>query len=145
MHPLLGGRSGGPGEQAEERPDIAVLLVWMAQGDFWMKLILVAAPNAFTREIASIDEVGDDPLGSALGDPDAIGDIAEAHLGIGGDAQEDLGMIGEKGPLFHAIHLTPISYDAGPVSHSLGNANCDSYTFGQDTGLKGGGTGPREA
>jgi hypothetical protein len=52
-----------------------------------------------SREIAVGDELADDAVGGALGDPDLVADVAQAHAGIAGDAQEDLCVAGQKGPV----------------------------------------------
>jgi glutamyl-tRNA synthetase len=49
----------------------------MAQRQRGVHLILIAAADFMGFEISLFDEVGDDALGGAFGDADAIGDIAQ--------------------------------------------------------------------
>jgi hypothetical protein len=68
----------------------------VAKRDLTMHLIDVAPALAGPREIALALELADDAVGGALGDPDAVGDLAEPHSRIPGDAQEDVRVVGEE-------------------------------------------------
>jgi hypothetical protein len=60
----------------------------------------VVVPPAFLllHHVAGIGQVGDDGEGAPLGDPDALGDVAEAQPRVVGDADQDASVIGEKAP-----------------------------------------------
>lgn len=60
--------------------------------------VAVATSDADGRHVASFDEVGEDALGCAFGDADVFRHVAEADVGRVGEAQEDLGVVGEEGP-----------------------------------------------
>ncbi|MEH3055355.1 MAG: hypothetical protein PGN13_15355 [Patulibacter minatonensis] len=62
-------------------------------------------PLTLAIEVVGLDEVGHDPLRRALGDPDALGDVAHADVGIAGDADDDVRVVGQEGPLRHAFSL----------------------------------------
>jgi len=64
-----------------------------------MNSILVAPTNAFGRDVTFGVEVSHDALGGTFGDADADGHIAEAHFRIGRQAEEDVSVIGEEGPV----------------------------------------------
>jgi hypothetical protein len=61
---------------------------------------LVAIPSALSlaQHVALVDELGEDPVGGAFGDPDRGGDVAQADARIMGHAGEDMGVIGQKVP-----------------------------------------------
>ena len=49
--------------------------------------------------LAGVGQVRDDAVGAALGDPQRGGDVAWAHPGVVGDAQQGPSMVGEEAPL----------------------------------------------
>lgn len=70
----------------------------VAHGAFAVDGVAVAASLAGCLDVAGLDEVGEDALGCAFGDADVLGDVAESDVGGVGEAEEDLGVVGEKGP-----------------------------------------------
>ena len=60
--------------------------------------VSVAAPDALGRDVAAVDQLGEDALGRALGDAHAFGDVAQPDVGRLGQAQEDLRVVGEERP-----------------------------------------------
>ncbi len=70
----------------------------MAQAHFWVHLVAVARADAVACDVAGLAEVPDEGLRRAFGDPGAGGDVAQARSLIAGDADEDDGVVGEKGP-----------------------------------------------
>ena len=60
--------------------------------------VSVAAADACRLHVAGFDQLGEDPLGRALGDPDALGHVAQPDVRILDEAQEHLGMVGEECP-----------------------------------------------
>jgi hypothetical protein len=53
---------------------------------------MVAPAAALAREVAVADELADDAVRRALGDPQALADVAQADARVVGDAQQDLRM-----------------------------------------------------
>ena len=60
--------------------------------------VVVAAPVALARDVAGVGELGDDPMRGPLGDTDALADVAQANSGVTGDADQHLGVVGQKRP-----------------------------------------------
>lgn len=70
----------------------------VSHGVFAVDGVAVASSDTDGLYVAGFDEVGEDALGCALGDADVFGDVAEPDVGCVGEAQEDLGVVGEEGP-----------------------------------------------
>ena len=60
--------------------------------------VVISSPDASALDVPLGDEVGDDRLGRPLGDAHPGGDVPAADLWIGGDADEDVSVIGEERP-----------------------------------------------
>jgi hypothetical protein len=65
--------------------------------------VVVAAAVAPARDVAGGDQLGDDPVCSAFGDPDRLADLAQAHAGVMRDAEQHLGVVGEKRPAGRSV------------------------------------------
>ena len=63
--------------------------------------VAIAAAFAFLQHVAGPGEVVDNGVRAALGDPEQIRDIAQAHPGIMRDAQQCPPVIGQESPLGH--------------------------------------------
>lgn len=63
--------------------------------------VVVAPTSAVPVEVAGFDQVGDDCLRGAFGDPDPLGDIAETYPRVACDAQQGVGVVGQEGPRSH--------------------------------------------
>jgi hypothetical protein len=59
-------------------------------------VVVVAAADALAFDVAGFVEVGDDGLGCAFGDVEASGDVADADLGVLGDEEEGVAVVGEE-------------------------------------------------
>jgi hypothetical protein len=88
-------------EHTEDLTDSVLALERMSQRKVGVKLIAVSSPVAVAVKIAGVNEVGDDPLGGALGDPDACGDVTKPNAGVTGNADQHVGVVGEKRPVSH--------------------------------------------
>ena len=62
----------------------------------------VASTDPGALDVAVGDEVGDDRLGRPLGDAHPGGDVTTADLRVGGDADEDVAVVGEERPTLPA-------------------------------------------
>jgi hypothetical protein len=60
--------------------------------------VVVSAPPALADDESRVDQVGEDPLGGALRDPDPLGDVAEPNVPVTGDAEEDLRVVRQERP-----------------------------------------------
>ena len=70
----------------------------VTHGVFAVDGVVVASSDADCLDVPGFDQVGDDALGCAFGDADALGDVAEPDVVCLGEAEEDLGVVGEEGP-----------------------------------------------
>lgn len=61
-------------------------------------LVAVAAAYLGAGEVAARYELGNDALGSSLGDADLLCDVPHAGVGIPSDAQEDVRVVAEENP-----------------------------------------------
>lgn len=73
----------------------------MTEGKLWMNPVPVAAAITFSLEIPVSDQLRQDALGGTLGDSDLVGDVAHEHARIPSHADDDMGVIGQKGPVGH--------------------------------------------
>ena len=60
--------------------------------------VAVAAAVPLALDVAALDEVGEDALRRSERDADSIGDIAQANIGVAGDAQQHLRVVGDELP-----------------------------------------------
>jgi hypothetical protein len=81
-----------------------VILERVSEGEVRVDLVAVAAADTFTTDVARVLQLGDDALGGALGDADALGDLSQEHIGVLGDAQQDVRVIREERPTVGARH-----------------------------------------
>src|SRR2546429_9480493 len=85
-------------KKVEELADLSGPGEPIGHGKVGLDRVVVAAAVALARDVPGGGEVADDAMGGALGDPDRLADLAQADAGILGDAQQDLGVVGEKRP-----------------------------------------------
>ena len=94
------------GEEFEQVADFDSLLGGVAHVHVRVDPIVVSAPVALSVDETRLNKVGEDPLGGALGDPDLFSDVAEPDVRSAGDAEEDLGVVGEEPPGGRVVSLT---------------------------------------
>ena len=70
----------------------------VAHGGVGFDLVVVSTAGPFAYDVARFDEVGDDALGGAFGDSDALGDVTESRVWVAVEAEKDLGVVGEEPP-----------------------------------------------
>ena len=90
-------------KRCEKLANVVVAFQWMPQRPFRVELITVAPSVALTREITIGDEFGDDALRGSFGDAHLSGDIAQPHPGVVENAEQNVCVIGEKGPVGHCF------------------------------------------
>ena len=83
----------------------------MPQRQFRVELIAVAPSITLTREITIGDEFGDDALRGSFGDAHLSGDIAQPHPGVMENAEQNVCVIGEKGPVGHRLSIGDTRYE----------------------------------
>jgi hypothetical protein len=84
--------------EVEEGPDFDVLLRWVAHVSVLVDAVAVAATVALALDVSRLDEVGEDALCGALGDPDLLGNVSKPDVWGAGDAEEHLRVVGEEAP-----------------------------------------------
>jgi hypothetical protein len=89
------------GEKIEDLPDRP--LTGGGLGDREVRLDLVAIPPAVLGldQVAGGGEVGHDPVSSALGDAQAGRNVANAHVGVVGNAEQCPSVVGQEIPSSH--------------------------------------------
>ena len=70
----------------------------MPQGRLTIDRVVIPSPDPLDRDVARFDQVGDDPLSRALGDPDPLGDIPRPDVLVLRDAQEYLRVVRDERP-----------------------------------------------
>lgn len=94
-------------KEVDKRAYLEVHDGWMAKAGAAIDLVAVAAANLRPINVALGDEIGNDPLGSSLRDPDALGDVPCTAIRVAGDTQQHVAVVGEKNP---ARPSFPISF-----------------------------------
>jgi hypothetical protein len=95
--------SGGVGfvfrsEEVEQWSDLVLGLGGVSHGRLSVDQVVVASSDSAPVDDVCLDEVCDDSLGGSLGDSDCLGDVSEPDVGVLGDAQEHLRVVGEERP-----------------------------------------------
>jgi len=60
--------------------------------------VAVAAAIPFPVDVASRDQVSQDALRRSEGDANRVGDVSQAHVGVAGDAEQHLRVVGDELP-----------------------------------------------
>jgi hypothetical protein len=91
----------GSGQKVQDSADGLVPAGELGEGQ--MALDHIAVPTTFLAllEVAGVGQLGDDGVGPALGNGQGHGDIAQADLGVTGDAEQGACVIGEERPILH--------------------------------------------
>ena len=90
-------------DEIEQVVDAPMTLNRVAQRMMTMHDVRVSPAVALTGDKAGGLELGHDPLHRTLRDPDPVRDVAETDLRILGEAEENVGVIGQEGPVKNAI------------------------------------------
>ena len=77
---------------------LALLDEGMTHGTPRHDLVAVSSALSLAQHVALFDQLGEDPVGGALGDAYRCGDVAQADARVMGHAQEDMGVVGQKVP-----------------------------------------------
>ena len=83
----------------EELADLVVLLEGVAERAFWVEHVVIASTDLFAADVTRFLEIRHDADGGPLGDADQVGDVAQAQVGVLGDRQEDVSVVGQERPL----------------------------------------------
>ena len=70
----------------------------MPQGKLRLDLVAVPPTLSLAQDVALFDELGQDPVGSTLGDAYRSGDVAQADARVMGHTHQDVGVTCQKVP-----------------------------------------------
>ena len=70
----------------------------MAHGAVPVNRVVVASTDARALDVASLDEIGEDALRRSLCDADDLCDVAQADVGVLGQAEQHLGVVRDERP-----------------------------------------------
>ena len=90
--------------------DAVMLFGGVAQREFVVDPVVVASPDPDRLEVARRDQVGEDPLGGSLGDADSFCDVADPQVGLGGDGEQHMCVVGQERPATRfvgVLHRSP--------------------------------------
>jgi hypothetical protein len=85
-------------QDLEQVADLALLLEGVTQGTPRHDRVAIASALPLAQQVARFDQLGQDPVGGALGNADRRGDVADADPGVVSHADEDVGVVGQKVP-----------------------------------------------
>ena len=83
-----------PDQDLEQIAHLALLDEGVTKGKLRDDLIAVSSAPPLAQNVALFDQLGQDPVGGALGDPNRRGDVAQADARVIGHAHEDMGVVG---------------------------------------------------
>jgi hypothetical protein len=117
--------SGGECEGSENIDDLVAGVEWVAERLVEADFVDIVAAAFGELDVAGLDEVVDDAVSGAFADADLSGDLGQANFGILGDADQNVGVVGQKRPrghlgrLFgestdHATNVQDLQYEARP-------------------------------
>jgi hypothetical protein len=70
----------------------------MTQGKLRHDPVTISSPLSLAQHVALFDQLGQDPVGGALGDAYRDGNVAQADAWVMGHAREDVGVVCQKVP-----------------------------------------------
>ena len=85
-------------QDIEQIAHLALLDQGMTHGASRYYLVAIASAVPFAQHVSLLDQLGQDPVGGALGDPNRCGNVAQADARVMSDAGEDMGVVGQKVP-----------------------------------------------
>jgi hypothetical protein len=85
-------------DHVKERANFEILEVGVSKVSFAVDGVPVPSSQLDLGHVALGDKVAEDALGSTLSDPDAFGNVTGASVRISSDAEEHIGVVGQKDP-----------------------------------------------
>jgi hypothetical protein len=98
--------------------DLTLLGQGVPQRQLCLDLVAVPSALALAHHVSLVDQLGDDPVGGALGDPDGGGDLAQPDARVTSNADQDVRVIGQKVPAGDGL-LRVLRFHTGKVFHEL--------------------------
>jgi hypothetical protein len=93
LAPFPGGKILGHLEEPDQIADRVMAVLWMAERQFFVHLVVVPAPVARLGQIAGVFKIAHHVGGGSLSDTDGLRDVPDAGGGIGADDLEDVGVV----------------------------------------------------
>ena len=84
--------------QADEFGNTVIFFDRMPQGFFENKPVGIAASFFDPLQVTALFQFANNSLNSPLRDPDHHSNVAKHHFGVARQADQHVGMVGEKGP-----------------------------------------------
>jgi hypothetical protein len=88
-------------QNVQHLPDHLFAIGELRQGEVGLDLIAITATRSLLDEITGIGEIGDDGVSMSVGDAEVGRDVAQAYVGIMGDAKQSPPVVGEEAPVGH--------------------------------------------
>jgi hypothetical protein len=112
-----------------------LMLLGQGVAERQLGLDLVAVPSALslTHHVALVDQLGDDAVGGALGDPDGGGDVAQPNAGVTSNADQDVRVVGQEVPAGGGLLRVLRCCHIGKVFHELVVVCLYGYATHQDS------------
>ena len=88
-------------ETGQHLPNRVVALDRVAHRRVPIEPVAVTAPHLLLAQVAIVDQVVDDPLGSPFGNADFGCEIPKPGLGVPGEVDHHVAVIGQEGPVGH--------------------------------------------
>ena len=111
-----------PGRRAdqdlEQIAHLALLDEGMAQWTPRHDLVAVSSALSLAQHVALLNQLGQDPVGGTLRDADRCGNVAQADARVMSDADEDVGVVGQKVPA-PGRGGRPLLLISGKLSHEF--------------------------
>ena len=86
-------------QQVEEPADVVAVLGGVPEHRcFSVDDVAVPAAVSLALDVPGLDEVSQDALGRSEGDANGVGDVAQANIGVAGDAEQHLRVVGDELP-----------------------------------------------
>ncbi len=106
--------SGRGVDEAEEFADGVGLFDGVAQRPLGVDFVHVPPAHALPGDVAGLYQVAHDALGGSLGDAHPLGDFAQAYARVTRDAEQDVAVVGEEGPIGGSHVARSVAAEAGP-------------------------------
>jgi hypothetical protein len=99
------------GDGLDDDPKAFVCFERVTQWPIEVDCVDAASTDSGARDVAVVDEVLDDPVGSSFTDADSGRDLAEPDVGLSCEADHHVGVVGEERPPW------PIGLRGGRLVH----------------------------
>src|SRR5215217_4388353 len=93
-------------QESDQFADGVVAVLWVAERELAVDLVLVATSDAGLGQVAGLLELVDDLPDRSLRDADGRGDVSEARAWVRGDAAEHMRVVGDEPPKVVVISRT---------------------------------------